>query len=72
MELKDTAKLMDKHSDKNTKKEKMVEAGLELKKALSTWEELTRDCHGPSADEQMLEDMQTLLKKLKTQIEELK
>lgn len=54
------------------KKEKIVEAGLELKKALNTWEELSKDCSGPSADEQMLAEIQTLLKKLKTQIEDFK
>ena len=59
-------------SNKNQSKKRILETGLELKKALADWDELAKTCeeHGLSADQQMLKDVQSLLKELKTQIEE--
>jgi len=42
-----------------------------LKKALADWEDLSQECLGPSPEEQMLQDMQSLLKKIKVQMEKL-
>lgn len=52
------------------KKKRISEAGLQLKKALDAWDDLSKQDLGISADEQMLEDMQSLLKRLKNQIED--
>lgn len=57
-------------SNKNESKKRILQTGLELKKALADWDDLAKICQGPSADEQMLKDVQGLLKELKTQIEE--
>ena len=54
----------------NHNKQKMLETGKELRKALQSWESLTQTCQGPSADEQMLIEVQTLLKELKNQLKD--
>lgn len=54
----------------NHNKQKMQETGKELRKALQSWESLTQTCQGPSADEQMLIEVQTLLKELKNQLKD--
>lgn len=53
------------------KRKRISEAGFELKKALDAWEDLNRQNLGVPADEQMLDDIQSLLKRLKTQLEDL-
>ncbi len=54
----------------NQNKQKMLETGKELRKALQSWDTLTQTCQGPSADEQMLIEVQTLLKELKNQLKD--
>ena len=54
------------------KKERISEVGCELKKALEAWEDLNKQVPRLSADEQMLQDMQSLLKKLQNQMEEFR
>ena len=58
--------------DKKPNNKQVAEVGHELKKALEAWEDLSQQDLGISADEQRLEDIQSLLKKLKTQIEEFR
>lgn len=58
--------------DKNPSRKKILETGAELKKALAAWDELSKEPQGPSADEQMLNDVKDLLKELKSKIEEFK
>ncbi len=53
-------------------RKKLAEVGQELKKALDAWEDLSQQDLGISADEQRLEDLQALLKKLKDQIEDFR
>lgn len=57
-------------NNKTDSKKRILETGLELKKALADWDDLAKTCQGPSANEQMLKDVQLLLKELKTKIEE--
>lgn len=57
--------------DKRLEKHKKIsEAGFELKKALEAWDELSQHSSAISADDQLLEDVQSLLKKLKSQIDQ--
>ena len=58
-------------NSKSESKKRILETGLELKKALAAWDDLAKTCQGPSTDEQMLKDVRNLLKELKIQIEEL-
>lgn len=53
-------------------KKKLAEVGHDLKKALEAWEDLSQQDLGISADQQRLEDLQSLLKKLKDQIEDFR
>lgn len=62
----------DKKPNKGKSVEKVAEVGLDLKKALEAWEDLSQQDLGISADEQRLEDLQALLKKLKDQIEDFR
>ncbi len=57
-------------NSKSDSKKRILETGLELKKALAEWDDLSKTCEGPSANEQMLKDVQVLLKELKCKIEE--
>lgn len=50
-------------------RQRILETSVELKKALAAWDELSKQAQAPSADEQMLDDMKSLLKQLKNQIE---
>ena len=43
----------------------------ELKSALNTWNQLSKEKLPPSADEQMLEDMQKLLLELQNKMKDL-
>lgn len=54
----------------NHNQQKMLETGKELRKALQSWDTLTQTCQGPSADEQILVEVQTLLKELKNQLKD--
>jgi len=61
---------MDDH--KIEKRKRILEAGTELKKALEAWESMAKHSQTSlSPDDQALEDVQTLLRQLKRQIEEL-
>jgi hypothetical protein len=40
----------------------------ELKKALDDWEVLSEEPHGPSPDEQILQDMQKLIKEIQKKL----
>jgi TATA-binding protein-associated factor Taf7 len=40
----------------------------ELKKALDDWQHLTEEVHGPSPDEQVLQDMQKLIKEIQAKL----
>jgi hypothetical protein len=62
-----------KHSkEKSTSEKRILETGVELKKALAAWDEICRHSNGPSADEQALMEVKSLLKEIKFKIEEFK
>lgn len=42
-----------------------------LEQSLAAWDQLSKECGGPSADEQRLHEMKSLLKDLKKKLEEL-
>ncbi len=63
--------MSDKNDTKLEFKNKILETGLELKKALAAWDELASQEKTLSADEQLLQDVKVLLKDLKSQIEDL-
>ena len=50
----------------------ILETGAELKRALDAWNELAAQAPTQSADEILLQDVQNLLKQLKSKIEEFK
>lgn len=58
--------------DKNPSRKRILETGAELKKALAAWDDLSKQAQGPSADEQVLSEVKSLLKELKSKIEEFK
>jgi hypothetical protein len=58
--------------DKSNSRKRILETGVELKKALAAWDDLSKEPQGPSADEQVLNDVKNLLKELKSKIEEFK
>ena len=50
----------------------ILDTGVELKRALEAWNELAAQAPAQSADEKLLQDVQNLLKQLKSKIEEFK
>lgn len=42
-----------------------------LEKSLAAWDQLTQECSGPSAEEKRMEEMKSLLKDLKSKLDEL-
>ncbi len=50
----------------------ILETGAELKRALDAWNELAGQAPTPAADEKLIQDVQILLKQLKSKIEEFK
>ena len=57
-----------KESAKPSDNKKLLDAGLELKKALNNWEEISQKCQGPSADEIQKREISRLLSDLKNQL----
>lgn len=60
---------MENSSD--SKKEIWKQTAKELNEALSAWDQISNECPKPAPDEQMLQDMQLLLKKLQSKLKEL-
>lgn len=64
---------LDSQSGSQERPEKgLLDSGIELKKALDAWNELAAQAPTQSADEKLLQDVQQLLKQLKSKIEEFK
>lgn len=69
--------LNDQNSEKPKDTEKSLGKGLgkdirsALEQSLAAWDQLSIECTGPSADEQRLTEVKTLLKDLKKKLEEL-
>ena len=64
--------LKDENQTGSENSEQLSRTGADLKKALEAWDELSANLQDGqlSADEQMLQDMQKLLKQLQSKIEE--
>lgn len=68
--------MADNTNDKNnapaaTRRKKLLETTQELKKALDAWDDLSEKCQGPSADEVQMEEVKSMLREIKNQIDKL-
>lgn len=67
-----TDNLRDKNNPQAaSRRKKLLETTQELKKALDAWDDLSEKCVGPSADEVQMEEVKSMLREIKNQIDKL-